>query len=121
MTFLIAWVIVVFFFFSSAGGVWSLLIQQTWLEILVGASLCLENAPLDSVMLSFTERPVENWPQGILGDGHWGSGPGLEGTALKFGISQTHWADLCIENAKAARAQLRKHAVSFRQQTANGQ
>lgn len=121
MTFSIAWVIVVFSLFFPAGGVWSLLTQQTWLEILVGACLCLEKAPFDSVMLSFTVRPVENWPRGILGGGNWGSGPGLEGTALKLSVSQIHWANLCIGNAEAAHVQLRKRTVLFRQQTVNGQ
>lgn len=75
----------------------------------------------NSILLSFIERPVESWPRGILGGGHVGNGPGPEGVALELDVSQTHQADLSIESADAAHAQLGKHSISFKQQTVNGQ
>lgn len=97
------------------------MLKQTWLEMVVGAWLCLRNVPPDSILLSFIERPVESWPQGILGGGHVGNGPGPEGVALELDVSQTHQADLSIESADAAHAHLRKHSILFKQQTVNGQ
>lgn len=109
------------FLFFPAGGVWNLLIKQTWLEILVGACLRTKNVPLDSVLAQLYREACWKLAQGIWGGGHWGSGPGWERTALKLGVSQTHWADLCVGNAGAACARLRKRTGSFRQQTVNGQ
>lgn len=97
------------------------MLKQTWLQMVVRARLCLRYVHPDSILLSFRQRPVESWPQGILGGGHLGSGPGSEGAALELGVSQTHQADLSIESADAAHAQLGKCSVSFNQQTVNGQ
>lgn len=54
-TLLMAWVMLPF-----SSGVWSLLLKHAWLEILVGAWLCIKNTSPDSILLSFTESPVEN-------------------------------------------------------------
>lgn len=80
-----------FLFFAN----WCLeFIVKTDLARDLGWSLALHKECIpDSVLLSFTDRPVESGPWGILGGGHLGSGPELEGVALELGVSQTHWAD----------------------------
>lgn len=95
--------------FFPADGVWTLLLKQTWLEILLGAWLCIKNVPPNphSILLSSTERPVKNW---LRGSGRWplGQRARFRGVALELGPSQTHRADLFLGDADAAHATAQK-------------